>query len=186
MGLWIGLGILAIVVLYSIGAYNALVRKKVYVDEASSRIDVNLKQKINVLNNLVDLLKMQTNYESGTLQKVIDARNLMKTDNMEQALKANDQLTKSVMPSIMALAESYPELRANEGFVKVMEEVETCESKVAFARTAYNTAVFAYNTAILTFPSSVFAGIFQFKKAEMYELDDVQKQQADDYRIGQQ
>ena len=183
MGQWIILALIVVLVLWVIGVYNSLIRKRTYVRETESRIDVNLKQKVNVLNNLVDTVKMQTAYEGETLVKIIDARNQMKSSNMSEALKANDNVTNNLMPSIFALSESYPQLKANDGFIKIMAEVKDVEQKIAFSRTAYNTAVFNLNTAVKVFPASIVAGIFGFKEKEMYDLGETERKNADDYRI---
>jgi len=182
---WIILAAVVLIVLWAVGIYNGLIRKQTYVKETASRIDVNLKQKVNVLNNLVDTVKMQTSYEGETLVKIIDARNQMKSANMAEALKANDNITNNLMPGIFALSESYPQLKANDGFIKIMAEVKDVEQKVAFSRTAYNTAVFNLNTAIKVFPASVVANMFGFKEQEMYEIGEAERKSADDYRISE-
>jgi LemA protein len=184
-GLIILVAVVVIILLWVIGVYNSLVRKRTYVKETESRIDVNLKQKINVLNNLVDTVKMQTSYEGETLVKIIDARNQMKSANLNEALKASDNVTNNLMPSIFALSESYPQLKANDGFLKIMAEVKDVEQKVAFSRTAYNTAVFNFNTAIKVFPANIVASIFGFREKAMYELADAERKNADDYRISE-
>ncbi|MCL1974530.1 MAG: LemA family protein [Firmicutes bacterium] len=185
MGIWIVLAIVVLIVLWIIGVYNGLIRKRTYVNETESRIDVNLKQKVNVLNNLVDTVKMQTSYEGDTLVRIIDARNQMKSADISSALKANDNITNNLMPGIFALSESYPQLKANDGFIKIMAEVKDVEQKIAFSRTAYNTAVFNLNTAIKVFPANIVANMFGFKEKEMYELEETKRKEADDYRISE-
>jgi len=184
--MWVFIALAAVVViiaLWIVGVYNGLIRKRTYVKEAESRIDVNLKQKVNVLNNLVDTVKMQTAYEGETLVKIIDARNQMKSSNVAEALKANDNVTNNLLPGIFALSESYPQLRANDGFTKIMAEIKDVEQKVAFSRTSYNTAVFNLNTAINVFPSNIIARMFGFRSSEMYEIGETERKNADDYRI---
>jgi LemA protein len=106
----------------------------------------------------------------------------MLSSNKAEAMKANDAITKMV-PSLYAVSESYPELKSNQSFLKLMEDVKNIEEKIAYARTRYNKVVTEYNTAIQTFPSVILAGMFGFKEEETYEIDEVERKNADDLRI---
>ncbi|QSX05550.1 LemA family protein [Sedimentibacter sp. zth1] len=178
------LAIVVILVLALIGMYNGIIRKKNYIKEAWSSIDVQLKLKSNVLTNLVDTIKMQTKYESETLEKIISMRSMLLSGNKGEAMKANDSVSKMI-PSLFAMSESYPELKSNQSFLKLMEDIKNVEDKIAYARTRYNKTVTEYNTSIQTFPASLFAGIFNFKAEETYEISDVERDYSDNLRINQ-
>ena len=180
--MWIFLVIVVVLVLFVVSLYNGLVRKRNYIREAWSSIDVQLKLKTNVLKNLVDTIKMQTKYESETLEKIVNLRTAMLSQNKAEAIKASDAITKLV-PSLYAVSESYPELRSNQSFLKLMEDIKNIEEKIAYARTRYNKVVTEYNTAIQSFPSVILAGIFGFREEETYEIDEVERKNADDLRI---
>lgn len=180
--MWIFLGIVVVLVLFVVSMYNGLIRKRNYIKEAWSSIDVQLKLKTNVLTNLVDTIKMQTKYESETLEKIVGLRSVMLSSNKAEAMKASDAITKMV-PSLYAVSESYPELKSNQSFLKLMEDIKNIEEKIAYARTRYNKVVTEYNTAIQTFPSVILAGMFGFKEEETYEIDEVERRNADDLRI---
>ena len=180
--IFIVLSIIILIVLISIGIYNSLARKKVYVSEAFSGIDVQLKRKANVLPNLIDTIKMQTTYEGELLSKITAMRGQMTGGSNGEKLAANDAFNKA-LPSIMAVAEAYPALGANISFTKMMDEIADCEDKITYARNRYNVAVTAYNTAVIIFPSSIFAQMFGFKKEEFFEIAAEKRQEIDDMRI---
>lgn len=174
--------IAAIVVIWGIATYNGLVRKKVYIREAWSGIDVQLKRKGNVIPNLVDALKMQTSYEGDLLVKLTQARTGMVNGSNSERIQASDAVTK-LLPSLYAVAEAYPQLGANESFRKLMDEVRDCEDKITYARNRYNISVTTYNTAIRVFPSSLIASMLGYKEEEFYEIPAEQRTQIDDMRI---
>ncbi len=176
------LGIVAVLVLFVVSMYNGLVRKRNYIKEAWSSIDVQLKLKTNVLTNLVDTIKMQTKYESETLEKIVGLRSKMLSSDKGEAIKANDAISKMI-PSLYAVSESYPELKSNQSFLKLMEDIKNVEEKIAYARTRYNKVVTEYNTSIQTFPTVILAGMFGFTKEETYEISKVERENADNLRI---
>lgn len=182
---WVLLAIIVLIVAFFIITYNSLIRKKNYVEEAWSRIDVNLKQKVNVLSNLVDIIKMQTSYEGETLKQLVEARNALKSGDRGTMIKANADINKNILPNIMALHENYPELKANQGFLTIMEQVRDTEAKVAYARNAYNMAVASFNSSLESFPTVLVAGMLKYKRADMFELDEAEREYSDDFRIGQ-
>ena len=182
--MWIALLIIVILVVAVISLYNGLVRKRNYIKEAWSSIDVQLKLKSNVLTNLVDTIKMQTKYESETLEKIVSLRSMLLSSNKGEAMKANDTVSKMV-PSLFAMSESYPELKSNQSYLKLMEDIKNVEDKIAYARTRYNKTVTEYNTAIQSFPASILAGMFGFKEEETYEISDVEREYSDNLRISQ-
>jgi len=164
--------------------YNGLIRKKNYITEAWASIDVQLKRKTNILTNLVDTIKMQTKYESETLEKIIGMRARIMSGSKDEAMAANDSISKMI-PSIMAISESYPELKSNESFLHLMDDVKNVEDKIAYSRTRYNTAVVDYNTAIQSFPASTFANMLGFTKESTYEISDADREYSDNIRISE-
>ncbi|MDP4119234.1 MAG: LemA family protein [Bacillota bacterium] len=176
------LGIVLVLVIISIAVYNGLVRRKINVSEAWSGIDVQLKRKGNVLPNLIDTIKMQTNYEGDLLKKLTAARTGITTGSNEERMKVNDEVTK-LMPSVYAVAENYPQLGANESFRKIMEQVADCEDKISYARNRYNIAVTTYNTAIKVFPGMVFASIFGFTSENFFEIEETSRRDIDNMRL---
>ncbi len=182
--MWIALIIVVILIVAVISLYNGLVRKRNYIKEAWSSIDVQLKLKSNVLTNLVDTIKMQTKYESETLEKIVSLRAQLLSSNKGEAMKANDTVSKMV-PSLFAMSESYPELKSNQSFLKLMEDIKNVEDKIAYARTRYNKTVTEYNTSIQSFPTSILASMFGFRAEETYEISDVEREYSDNLRISQ-
>lgn len=176
--------IIILIVIWFIFIYNGLVRKKNYIREAWASIDVQLKRKINILTNLVDTIKMQTKYESETLEKIIGMRAKMLSDSKNEAMEANDKISKMI-PSIMAISESYPELKSNQSFLHLMDDVKNVEDKIAYARTRYNTVVVDYNTAVQSFPASIVAKLFGYITENTYEISDTERAQSDNLRISE-
>lgn len=176
--------IVALLIIWFIAMYNGLVRKKNYIREAWSSIDVQLKRKTNVLTNLVDTIKMQTKYESETLEKIVNMRSKMLSGQKGEAMAANDSVSK-MLPSIMALSESYPELKSNQSYLHLMEDIKNVEDKIAYARTRYNMTVTNYNTAIESFPTSIFAKMLGYKREETFEISDVEREYSDNLRISE-
>lgn len=180
--MWYIIGIIAIIVIWAVSIYNGLIRKKVYIKETWSGIDVQLKRKGNVLPNLVDTLKMQTSYEGDLLVKLTQARTGMISGTNVERMQASDEVTK-LIPSLYAVAENYPQLGANESFRKLMDEIRDCEDKITYARNRYNISVTSFNTAIKIFPSSIIAAMMGLKEEEFYELPAEQRSSIDDLRI---
>lgn len=176
--------IIILLIIWGILAYNNMVRKKNYIKEAWASIDVQLKRKTNVLTNLVDTIKMQTKYESETLQKIIGMRASMLSGNKDESMAANDTLSKMI-PSIMAISESYPELKSNQSFLHLMDDVKNVEDKIAYARTRYNTTVVDFNTAIQSFPNSILAKMFGYTVEKVYEISNVEREHSDNLRISE-
>lgn len=180
--LFIILGIVAILVIAAIVMYNGLVSKKMNVTEAWSGIDVQLKRKGNVIPNLVDTIKMQTNYEGDLLEKLTKARTGITQGTNGERLASNDAMG-GLMKSVYAVAENYPQLGANDSFRKMMEQVADCEDKITYARNRYNISVSVYNTAVKTFPGNIFAGLFGFKAEEFFEISQENREDIDNMRI---
>ncbi|MEG0770746.1 MAG: LemA family protein [Clostridia bacterium] len=179
---WIPLIIVAVIIFFVIGLYNGLVRKKVYIGEAWSSIDVQLKRKANVIPNLIDTLKMQTNYEGDLLEKLTQARTGITSGSNTEKMKANDEISK-MLPSFYAVAENYPTLGANESFRKLMVEVSDCEDKIAFSRNRYNMAVTDFNTELVKFPSNLMAKMLGYTEEPFFEISQEIRDTTDNMRI---
>ena len=179
---WIALGILVVLVIWVISIYNRLVALKNRFKNAFSQIDVQLKRRYDLIPNLVETAKGYMKFERETLEAVIAARNSAQAavgraaadpanaEAMKALTSAEGQLT-GVLGRFFALAEAYPDLKANQNMLQLQEELSSTENKVAFSRQAYNDAVMEYNTRIESFPDNVFAGMFTFRPAELYQVE---------------
>jgi LemA protein len=184
--LLIVLGILFVgallIAFYIIGGYNNLVSLRNRFKNAFAQIDVQLKRRYDLIPNLVETAKGYMAHERGTLEAVIAARNAASAANVKAAQNPGDAtamkelggaetaLTSS-LGRLFAVAEAYPNLKANEEMMQLMEELTSTENKVAFARQAYNDSVMVYNTARETFPTNIIANTFNFAAAEMFVID---------------
>ncbi len=161
--------VLVLIVLYVISTRNALVILRNKVKDQLSQIDVQLKRRFDLIPNLVETVKGYTKHEKETLEDVIKARNTyLSATTPEDQLKADNELTGAVN-KLFALAESYPDLKANESFLSLQKELTTCEEKITYARQFYNDSVLSYNNKIELFPSSIVAGMFHFEKEKFFE-----------------
>jgi LemA protein len=163
--------VLAVVVLYVIGGYNGLVRLKNRTGEAWSDIDVQLKRRYDLIPNLVSTVKGYAAHESGVFEKVTEARaKAMSATGVADKGQAENMLT-GALKSVFAIAEAYPELKANENFLELQRELSDTENKIQAARRFYNGNVMELNTKIEMFPSNIIAGMFNFEKRVFFELD---------------
>lgn len=170
---WIILGIIVVVILAIISMYNNLVGLKMKVKNAWAQIDTQLKRRFDLIPNLVETVKGYAKHESETFEKVVEARNKFTTaGSIKDKAEATNMLNES-LKSIFALAEAYPDLKANTSFLQMQEELVSTENKVAFSRQFYNDIVQRYNTAILSFPSNIIAGMFKFNEEAFFEITDV-------------
>lgn len=167
-----GLLVLAVVVaLVFVGIYNRLVVLRNRVDNGWSQIDVQLKRRYDLIPNLVETVKGYAEHESSTFEKVVRARDMaMGASGTKEQGEAENMLT-GALKSLFALAEAYPELKANQNFLALQEELSGTESKIAYARQFYNDSVMSYNTAIQTFPNNLLAGPFGFKERDYFEIE---------------
>ncbi|WP_125763529.1 LemA family protein [Companilactobacillus hulinensis] len=158
------------------GLYNGLVKYRNRAREFSSQIDVQLKRRTDLIPNLVETVKGYATHEKETLSKVVELRNnVTNADSLQDKVDADNQLT-GVLRQVFALAENYPDLKANQEFGKLMEELSNTENKVAYARQAYNSQVQAYDTAIQTFPRNIIAKIHGFKEMEFLQIPEAEKE----------
>jgi len=160
--------VLGIVLLYLWLTYNGLVTAKMRIAEALSHIDVQLKRRTDLIPNLIETVKGYAKHEKELLENITKARtSLMKASSTETKAKANNELT-DTLKSLFAVSENYPQLKANENFGKLQDELSDTENKIAASRQFYNSNVLDFNTKIATFPSSVIANLFTFKAAEFF------------------
>ena len=162
--------------LYTVMAFNSLVRGRNQADEAWSDIETHLKRRYDLIPNLVDTVKGYAKHESSTLEKVIAARNVAmnQTGGPENHSAAENALSQS-LKSIFALSESYPDLKANQNFSELQKEITYTEDKIQASRRFYNSVVLTFNNLTETFPSMVIAGMFNFSKIAFFELDEGEK-----------
>ncbi len=175
LGAFIGIIFLVALVLYAIYAYNSLVGARNQAENAWSQIDVQLKKRADLVPNLVETVKGYAKHEKTVFEEVTKARAaLMQAGTIAEKAKANNMLT-GALKSLFAVAENYPTLKASENFKLLQEQLESIESKIAYARQFYNDAVLAYNNKIQMFPTNIFAGIFHFTKKDFFEIPESEK-----------
>ena len=162
---------IVLVFLYFIAVYNSFISKKNQVKEAFATIDTQLKRRYELIPNLVNAVKGATKHEQETLEKVIKARNIAISSDINTREKAENNLSKT-LKSIFALSENYPNLKANQNFLELQQELSDTENKLQAARSFYNTVVLDFNTRVSSFPSNIIAKIFNFKEEKFFELDD--------------
>jgi LemA protein len=164
--------IVAIVVLLLVFAalmYNGLVRRRNQVDNAWSQIDVQLKRRYDLIPNLVETVKGYATHERGTLEAVTNARaNAINAQGPGQQAGAENVLS-GALKSLFAVAESYPDLKANQGFLQLQQELSETEDRAAYARQYYNDSVLSYNNAVTTLPQNIFAALFGFRTREYFQ-----------------
>ena len=169
LGVFFGLAVL--LVLFVIGIYNALIRLRNQVDNAWSQIDVQLKRRHDLIPNLVETAKGYMKHERETFEAITQARAAaMGAKNVAEASKAEGQLT-DALSKFMLVVENYPDLKANQNFLSLQEELTSTENKVAFARQSYNDQVLVFNNKIQMFPSNIVAGMFSFTKRDFFEVE---------------
>ena len=169
---WLLLGLVAVVVLVAVGLYNSLVRLRVRVDQAWSDIETQLKRRHDLVPNLVETVKGYAGHERGTLEKVTEMRSrAMTASGPAQAAQAEGLLSQALR-GLYAVAEGYPDLKANQSFLSLQQSLSQTEDAIAGSRGSYNAAVRDLNTRIETVPSNVIAGMFGFQPREFFELQD--------------
>jgi LemA protein len=175
MALVIVLGIILILAFWFIATYNGLVTLRNRVKNGWAQIDVQLKRRYDLIPNLVETVKGYAAHEKEVFEKVTELRaNAMSAQSVKDIGEANNQLTQS-LKSLFAVAENYPELKANENFLKLQEELTNTENKIAFARQFYNDVVMQYNTAQQRIPANFVAGFMHLTPEEYYPVDEAEK-----------
>ena len=166
--IWIIVIIVVLLILYVISTYNNLVGLRNKVKDQWAQIDVQLKRRFDLIPNLVETVKGYASHEKDTLEAVVKARNeYLSSDTPEDKMKANDDLNK-VVTKLFALAESYPELKADTSFRELQTTLTETEDKISYARQFYNDVAMKYNNKIEMFPSNIVAGMFSFKASAYF------------------
>lgn len=173
---WVLLAIIAVLVVIVISMYNSLVALRNRVRNAYSQMDVQMKNRADLIPGLVETVKGAAGHERGTLEAVIQARSaVMNASTPDESMEANNQLT-GALNRMMLLVENYPELKANANFQQLMNELREAEEKIRYSRQFYNDTVQKYNTKIEVFPSNIIAGMFGFRQERFFEITESERQ----------
>jgi LemA protein len=173
---WIVLGVLVVLAIWIFTVYNGLVAMRQRVDQSFADIDVQLKQRHDLIPNLVETVKGYASHERGTLEDVVKARNAALTaQGPAQVAAAEGQLTQALR-GLLALSEAYPDLKANSNFQQLQTELSDIENKLAAARRFFNNSVQEYNTGIEQLPAALFAASLGFRRKEFFDLGETRTQ----------
>ena len=172
--LTITLIILGAIILYIIFMYNSLIVLRTRIKNAWSQIDVQLKRRYDLIPNLVNTVKGYVKHEKTVLTDLTKERSNLIKGSTESKAKASNQIT-DALKSLFAVAENYPDLKANENFKMLQEELSGTESKIAYARQFYNDSVMNYNIKVKTFPTNIISNLFKFTKKEFFEAEGKEK-----------
>lgn len=175
---WIIIGVIALLAAFVWATYNSLVTLRVRVEEAWSDINVQLKRRLDLIPNLVETVKGYAKHEDGVFTKVTEARaNVMSAKGVKETAAAENQF-EAALKSLFAVAEAYPDLKANQNFSELQAELVDTEDKIQASRRFYNSGVRDLNTKIQTFPANVVAGMFGFKNRDFFDVDDSEREAA--------
>jgi len=173
IGVYVVVGVVAVILLYFIGAYNSFVRLRQHVRESWSAIDTELKRRYDLIPNLVETVRGYASHEKETLDAVIQARTRAAASTGSPGQQARDEVPfVQALGRLFAVAEAYPELKANQNFIDLQQQLTETENRIQAARRFYNANVREFNTRIEVFPSNLIASMFRFEKAEFFELAD--------------
>ena len=173
---WVVLGIAVVLVLWGISIYNGLVTLRQRVSQAFADIDVQLKQRHDLIPNLVETVKGYATHERGTLEEVVKARNVAMAAQGPAQQAAAENMLSGALRQLFALSESYPDLKASANFQQLQAELSDIENKLAAARRFFNNAVQEYNTGIEQFPAALLAGPFGFRPREFFDVAEARPQ----------
>ena len=169
-------GIILILACYVIGVYNKLVNARNKVENQFSQIDIQLKRRADLIPNLVETVKGYAKHEEGTFKSVIEARNkAVNAGSVNEKIEANNELS-GALSKLFALAEAYPDLKANENFLSLQGDLKDTEDKITYARQFYNDSAMSFNNLVQMFPSNIIAGMFGFKKFDYFKIDEKEKE----------
>ncbi len=169
--------VLAVAAIWGVSAYNGFVRMRNVVEEAFSTMDVYMKKRYDLIPNLVETVKGYAAHEQGTFEKVVQARNVAQNaTTVEDKMAAENMLT-GTLRSLFALAEAYPDLKANANFMDLQNQLQMVEVDIANSRKYYNATVKDYNTKTEQFPSNIIANMFHFQRKTMFELENESERQ---------
>lgn len=171
MWVWILLGIIVVLLLLIASSYNTLVGLRQKVKNAWSQIDVQLQRRFDLIPNLVESVKGYMNHESDVLTKVTELRSSWSNAKTVSEKAELDNQLSDTLKTIMAVSENYPDLKANQNFLELQEELKNTENKISYSRQFYNDTVTKYNTKIEQFPSNIVASMFHFTTETLFEVD---------------
>ena len=168
--------VLAIVAIYLVSMYNSFASLKVKIKEAWSQIDVQLKRRADLIPNLVESVKGYAAHEKEVFENVTRARAAMLGATGPKEAEQADSMMTTALKSLFAVAEAYPELKAQEGFIKLQSELSDTEDKVAYSRQFYNSVVRQFNEKVVMFPGNLLAGMFGFKSEDFFEAEEKERE----------
>ncbi|MBU0894715.1 MAG: LemA family protein [Nanoarchaeota archaeon] len=175
LGLWILLGIVAVIIITFFVYYNRFTRLSNRIDNSLSQIDVQLKRRTDLIPNLMESVKGYMKHEKSIMKSVTDARKaLIAAKDLPAKMKANNQM-EGFLGKLFALAENYPDLKANANFLELQRELATTEDRVAYARQHYNDSILSYNNSVKLMPGRFFAGLYDFKVKEYIKIAEAEK-----------
>ena len=175
--LYIILGIIAILLIWGISSYNGFVSLKNRIEEAFSTMDVYLKKRYDLIPNLVETVKGYAKHESQTLENVIQARNMASSATSTEGRIQGENMLNGTLKTLFAVAENYPDLKANANFMDLQKQLRSLEDEIASSRKYYNAVVKTFNIKLESFPSNLIAGIFNFTKKPMFEVGSEQERE---------
>ncbi len=171
------LGIIVIFVIWLVLIYNQLIQYSQRVKEAESDIEVQLKRRADLIPNLVETVKAYAGHEREVLEKVTEARSaLLNAQSLKDEIEADNMIT-SALKTLFAVAENYPDLKANQNFLELQRELRDAEDKIMASRRFYNSVVMEYNSFLQSFPTNIFVKLFNFKPVEYFELENVEEKE---------
>lgn len=173
---WLVLGLAVLLGFYAVSVYNGLVVLRNRVKNAWAQIDVQLKNRADLIPNLVETVKGYAAHEKSTFENVVNARNkAINAKTPEEAIESNNMLTEA-LGRLMVVVEAYPELKANANFISLQEDLRDVEDKIRYARQFYNDTVLKYNNDLQVFPKNIFAGMFNFKEEPFFQASEADKE----------
>ena len=175
IAVWILLGLIVLAALYLMFLYNGLVRLRNRIEAAWAQIDVQLRRRYDLIPNLVETVKGYASHERETLDSVTRARAAAESASGPADQAAKENVLTQTLRSLFAVSEAYPDLKANQNFLSLQEELSATEGRIAYARQYYNDTVQRYNTKIQSFPAVLLAGALRFQEREYFEADDASR-----------
>lgn len=172
--IWIVAALMVILFIWS--TYNSLATSKVRIKEALSGIDVQLKRRVDLVPNLIETVKGYAKHEKSLLENVTKARSSLMSAQTTHEKAASDNMLSSALKSLIAISESYPDLKASNNFLELQKELSDIEAKIAYARQFYNSNARSYNTTLVNFPGNIVGNIFGYKREEFFEAEEKERQ----------
>ena len=172
--MWTTIAVIAIILLYFIAVYNGLIARRNQVREAWATVDTQLKRRYDLIPNLIETVRGAAKHEKETLTELTQARTMAMQETGSDSANAQNKISQT-LKSLFAVAENYPELKANQNFLELQQELADTENKIQATRQFYNTVVMGLNTQIEQFPSNLIANIFGIKPEKMFEIDEAEK-----------